>query len=195
MLLGVMSPGPDNILVLRNALHRSRRHGFFTSFGIIFGNMFHIAISFLGLRLILTEFSHVNFWIQSIGGLYLLWLGIDTLRSTKPYDISDVISQSTSNSLAEGFFCNLLNINCFLFYSAFFSQLLPLNYSISFYISLIIQCLVIISGWFLSLSILSTHPLFLPFLLKSKRIIMIIFAIGLFIFGALHLGLSANTLF
>ena len=62
-ILGVMSPGPDFAVVMRNSLVFSRKVGIFTAIGAAFGTLVHISYILLGVGTIIakTEWLFLTF--------------------------------------------------------------------------------------------------------------------------------------
>ena len=71
-LLGAMSPGPDFVVVSKNALGHSRRAGCFTAFGISVGLLLHSAYCVLGLALLISESIWILRGIRFLGASYFI---------------------------------------------------------------------------------------------------------------------------
>jgi threonine/homoserine/homoserine lactone efflux protein len=54
-LLGVMSPGPDFAVVVRNSLIYTRRIGVLTAIGVSLGILVHLAYILLGLEMLFVS--------------------------------------------------------------------------------------------------------------------------------------------
>lgn len=130
-LMLTLVPGPDTALVTRNTVTRGRRAAFFTIFGIILGCAVHAIASSLGLSTILAQSAALYDTIKIIGALYLMWLGIQALRTAwnsqeivvesaeAPPGISNIatpVQAPHARSFREGLFTNLLNPKVSLFY-------------------------------------------------------------------------------
>jgi len=72
--LGLMSPGPDFIMAVRNSLTYSRRVGIFTAIGLGLGVMVHIAYCMAGLALVISQSIMLFNTVKLLGGLYLILL-------------------------------------------------------------------------------------------------------------------------
>jgi RhtB (resistance to homoserine/threonine) family protein len=129
-LLAVISPGPDFIIVTRNSLLYSKRAGLFTTFGIVVGNVWWVAASILGLSYVLAQSVAIFSALKLLGALYLIYLGVRSLRLRKkvPEDAGPETSPSqkpkdltATSAFNMGLWNNLLNAKCALFYSSFFS--------------------------------------------------------------------------
>lgn len=77
----ILVPGPDNALVVRNALRGGPRVGRGTAAGVLTGLVVWAAAAVLGLSALLRA-SHLGYDVlRYAGALYLLWLGVSSLRS------------------------------------------------------------------------------------------------------------------
>lgn len=117
MLLGQFSPGPDMLLLLKNAVNHSLRAGLWTVAGIATGLTVHTTLALTGLAVIFHQ-SPVAARVLSIaGGLYLAWLAFKLLRSVfvpAPDELADgsasgEIGLSGRGAFLQGLITNLLN--------------------------------------------------------------------------------------
>lgn len=77
-----LSPGPDIAYILSQTLKNGQRAGFYTMFGIWLGALVHVLLATFGLSAILATSATAFTIIKWIGAIYLIWLGIQTLRSS-----------------------------------------------------------------------------------------------------------------
>lgn len=74
LLVGAMSPGPSFLVVAKNALGKSRKHGIVTALGTGLGvSLFAILASF-GVTALLKNVPNAFFIFKLVGGGYLLFL-------------------------------------------------------------------------------------------------------------------------
>ncbi|MGF1749601.1 MULTISPECIES: LysE family translocator [Vibrio] len=150
-----MTPGLDTALVIRNTSRGGFQDGAITSLGICLGLFVHATFSALGISVILTQSAELFSLVKGVGALYLIWLGISSLRAlraAKGVPIAETASQGvgTSISLREGFLSNVLNPKTAVFYLAFLPQFINPEYSpfaqsmamasIHFLIAMLWQC-------------------------------------------------------
>jgi threonine/homoserine/homoserine lactone efflux protein len=76
----VVIPGPDMALVARNVLRHGRSAGFATSIGICTGILAWAVAAALGVSAILATSAIAFTGLKVVGGAYLIYLGITTLR-------------------------------------------------------------------------------------------------------------------
>lgn len=122
-----MSPGVDSLLVIRNAARGGLRDGLLTSLGICMGLFAHATVSALGLSVILLGSATLFAAMKLAGAAYLVWLGIQSLRSAwhaRGLSIPEQRSQAVpaAVSLREGLLSNVLNPKPIIFYMAFLPQ-------------------------------------------------------------------------
>lgn len=125
--LVTISPGPDTFLVIRNTLGGGVRGGIATVLGIVSGGTVHALLAALGLTLILVQSAQAFFWVKLAGAVYLVYLGVQSLRqglrpaaSQAPLAAARVTSRS--RAYVEGFVTNALNPKVAVFYFAFLPQ-------------------------------------------------------------------------
>lgn len=125
--LMTMSPGPDTMLVVRNALRGGRRDGLLTVAGICSGLFVHALLSALGVSAVLM-YSATAFTVMKVAGAcYLVWLGIKSLRSAARRAPAAIVdggagTVAASQSFREGLLTNVLNPKVVVFYLALVPQ-------------------------------------------------------------------------
>ena len=130
-LLLIMMPGPDQVLVTRNALSGGRRGGLLTMVGGALGLGVHATAAAVGLSALLLASSTAFTALKIVGVAYLLWLGVQTWRSARrtrfePAEESGPREQQRwSAYLRQGFLSNALNPKVALFFVTFLPQFLP----------------------------------------------------------------------
>ena len=128
-LLAAASPGPDFALVTRQSLQFGRKAGVLTSLGISLGLSIHIIYSTAGLAAAVAHSSDWMMLIRGAGGSYLIFLGIQGLRS-KPRHVEDVALGQTQElsspfrQVSTGFFCNALNPKAPVYFLSLFTVIL-----------------------------------------------------------------------
>jgi RhtB (resistance to homoserine/threonine) family protein len=126
--LMTMSPGPDTMLVVRNALRGGRRDGLLTVAGICSGLFVHALLSALGVSAVLM-YSATAFTVMKVAGAcYLVWLGIQSLRSAAQgapaagANGGGAGAVAAAQSFREGLLTNVLNPKVIVFYLALVPQ-------------------------------------------------------------------------
>ncbi|RYC41156.1 LysE family transporter [Pectobacterium zantedeschiae] len=129
--LGMLSPGPDFFLVIRNAARYPRAAAMMTALGVICGVATHMAYCVAGLAVVITTTPWLFNVLKYAGAAYLIWIGIQALftRGGSKMDVSNLTQQSVSlkKAFLQGYLCNLLNPKATLFFLAMFTQVLNIH--------------------------------------------------------------------
>lgn len=129
-LVLIMMPGPDQALITRNALVGGRSSGLLTMLGGVLGLAVHATAAALGLSALLLTSASAFTALKIIGAVYLLWLGLQMLRSaarsrrSPMADEAVATPQRGSAHLRQGFLSNALNPKVALFFVSFLPQFL-----------------------------------------------------------------------
>lgn len=134
--LGMIYPGPDFVLIVKNSLSYNRKLALFTCLGVIMAIFVHMSYCVAGIAVIITATPWLFNTLRYAGAAYLIWLGIKALltkESTITYISKSTNKQliSTKTAFMQGFLCNLLNPKATLFFLAIFTQVLNANSSLS----------------------------------------------------------------
>jgi threonine/homoserine/homoserine lactone efflux protein len=80
-VLIVLLPGPDTLVVVRNLLRGGRSRAVAAVVGVLTGLVVWVTAASLGLSAVLRA-SHTGYDVlRYVGGAYLLWVGVQSLRS------------------------------------------------------------------------------------------------------------------
>lgn len=129
--LGMISPGPDFFLIVKNAARYQRAAAMMTALGVLSAIAIHMTYCVAGLAVIITTTPWLFMILKYAGAAYLIWIGINSLlaRAGHTLDTGDGSHQRISYKKAfmQGFLCNLLNPKTTLFFLAIFTQVLDIN--------------------------------------------------------------------
>lgn len=124
-----ISPGVDTMIVIKNVILKDRKAGVLAALGICSGLLVHALLSALGLSLILTQSEFLYNMVKIIGALYLIWIGVNTLKdinnntlAVEKNNLKPSRSKLFSNPFQEGLLSNLFNPKAVMFFLAFFPQ-------------------------------------------------------------------------
>lgn len=174
--MALASPGPDFVIAVRNAIVHSRRIGIFTAIGFALGVSIHMIYTLFGLAAIISQSIVLFNLIKYIGAAYLLYIGIQALRSngfdgdTKEFTRPAKTKKMTARrALLSGFITNVLNPKATLFFLAVFSQFITPEtpFSVQFFYAG--TCVVMTGLWFSLVAIVLTNPLIKAKFLKFTK--------------------------
>ena len=119
-----LSPGPDIAFILAQTARNGQRSGFAAMFGIWSGAFLHVLLAAVGLSAILATSAIAFAFVKWVGAAYLVWLGIQALRSDGASYSSDTeIKQSSGIKIfRQGILVSALNPKVAIFFLAFLPQ-------------------------------------------------------------------------
>jgi len=154
LTVGLLSPGPDFFLIVKNSMSGSRARAFATGWGIAAGLTIQVLALSLGLavapRIVLR-------CIQMAGAIVLVWVGLKALLSrSRPQSESTVGAAAGMEAarkrergqaavgFTEGFLCNVTNVKVFVIFVSLFSQVIKPDSPWSWHV--IVPVTVVIHG-------------------------------------------------
>src|SRR5918997_31533 len=123
-LVLIALPGPDQALIMRNALVGGRTAGVRTMLGGASGLSLHAGAAALGVSALLATSATAYAALKIVGIAYLLYLGVKLLRSARRPAEADE-APSAGRPFVQGFVSNALNPKVALFFLTFVPQFLP----------------------------------------------------------------------
>jgi len=187
-LLAVMSPGPDFVMVLKNALQYNRKIAVYTALGISLGIGVHILYSIWGIAYLLQQNHALFTGIKIAGALYLIYMGIRTWQSARENIEVKAMHTPANISIFEaikiGFVTNVLNPKASLFFLSIFSVVIPPD--VPLWVLLIISAMLIVVTflWFAFVSYLFTNPQVVKRYQKIEKYLLLILGLILILLGA-----------
>lgn len=129
--LGMLSPGPDFFMVIKNATRYQRTAAMMTALGVVCGVATHMIYCVAGLAVVITTTPWLFNLLKYAGALYLILLGIQALLSKREskINITDLPQRKIplKSAFIQGYLCNLLNPKATLFFLSVFTQILEVN--------------------------------------------------------------------
>lgn len=122
VLIVVIAPGPDNILAISRGLSQGWAAAAASSAGAGLGILVHALAATLGLALLLQTSAWAFWAVKLVGAAYLVWLGVQALRSRSLISFTPASHQPLSRVFATGLLSNVLNPKPGLFVVAFIPQ-------------------------------------------------------------------------
>ncbi|MGA8118913.1 LysE family translocator [Rouxiella badensis] len=148
--LGMISPGPDFFMVIKNAARYPRMAALMTSLGVVCGVITHMSYCVAGLAVVITKTPWLFDLLKYVGAAYLIWVGLQGLfsRTNSKMNLDGIAPQQVTlgKAFTQGYLCNLLNPKATLFFLAMFTQVLQINSTLSeklLYASIIVGLSVI----------------------------------------------------
>lgn len=155
---GMLSPGPDMMLVLKYGSLNAKRAAWYCVAGIISGLAVHMILGVFGVSLLISSNPMMFNVVRWLGAGYLVYIGIKSLRAGK----SEIcVETGTLNfrprkAYFDGLLCNLLNPKILMFTVAAFSQVIapetPTSDKVMIGLSLFLETAVLWSCFILLLN-------------------------------------------
>jgi threonine/homoserine/homoserine lactone efflux protein len=124
------SPGPDNLMVLGLGMSKGRKQGMVFGLGCALGCLSHTLLAVIGVSAVIAATPSAFTALRVGGGVYLVWLGYNALRSTggqaagKP----GTPPQSLRSLFVKGLLANAINPKVVLFFLSLLPQfVIPAN--------------------------------------------------------------------
>lgn len=121
-LLLVISPGPDNLLAIGRGLSQGKLAAVVSGCSSGAGILFHVLAATFGLTLLIQTSELVFYIVKATGAAYLIWLGINVLRSRSLFSLKSAKKQSLQSIFSTGFLSAALNPKPGMFVLAFVPQ-------------------------------------------------------------------------
>jgi RhtB (resistance to homoserine/threonine) family protein len=161
--LGMVSPGPNFVITIKNSLLHSRRAGMWTAVGVAVGNLVHVVFSLLGIALIVSQSILLFNALKWFGVAYLAYIGLKSLLARRE-DVEelmrsthDVRAMSSSRALCTSFWVSLLNPKVTLFYLVLFTQVVEPGTPILFRTIYGLTAVVLSFVWYALVALVVSH--------------------------------------
>jgi threonine/homoserine/homoserine lactone efflux protein len=124
-------PGPDMILLLQTGARQGKGAALATAIGLAIARGCHVALAALGLAALFKAAPWTFDLVRLAGAAYLLWIGIQCLRSTLVPNLNGADESNTDprwrEAIQRGLLTNLLNPKALLFCSVLLPQFIDPN--------------------------------------------------------------------
>ncbi|MGF6397589.1 threonine/homoserine/homoserine lactone efflux protein [Pseudomonas frederiksbergensis] len=119
-------PGPDMILLLQTGARQGKGAALATALGLGIARGCHVALAALGLAALFKTAPWTFDVVRLVGAAYLLWIGIQCLRTTLLPSLNSAGSTTEKShwreAIRRGLLTNLLNPKALLFCSVLLPQ-------------------------------------------------------------------------
>jgi threonine/homoserine/homoserine lactone efflux protein len=116
-------PGPALLYTAAQTISRGQRAGFMAAAGIHIGCYVHVLAAAFGLSTIFTVVPELYFALKLAGGLYLVYLGIQMIRTrVAAGPVPDLPQKSARRAFADSVLVEVLNPKVAIFFIAFLPQ-------------------------------------------------------------------------
>jgi threonine/homoserine/homoserine lactone efflux protein len=185
--------GPIGVLCIQRSLHNGFKVGLMTGLGAALADGVYGLIPGFGLTAISSLLIRHQFWIQVIGGLYLLYLGIKlVLASPREISAMNNFDKSLLRACGSTFFLTLTNPATILSFVAVFAGLGigTVDTDLGYALILVLGITLGSAAWWLLLSggvAFALHNRVGPTFLRAINWIsgLIIFSFGIFVLRVL----------
>ena len=191
-LLGAMSPGPSMVVVINNAITKSRVNGIIAAIAHGIGIAIYALFAVLGIGLIIQTSSYIFNGLQILSIIFLFYLGFQSLRNTDEIDFEDRSVKSGVTSFAQGFTISILNPKIFVWFVAIYSQFMSIDNNLILNATLVITAGIVDAVWYILLVYLVTSGMVFGLIKKNYRIIEKIIGV-LFIILSIGLGINISV--
>lgn len=123
-MLITASPGPDNLMVLGMGISKGRSRGIAFGLGCALGCLSHTLFAVIGVSAMIAASPAAFTALKVAGGLYLIWLGVNALRSSGGARVEKIQAdeQTLTKLFFKGVFANAINPKVVLFFLSFLPQ-------------------------------------------------------------------------
>lgn len=122
-ILITLSPGPDNMMVLGVGIAKGRARGIAFGLGCALGCLTHTLLAVIGVSALIAASPAAFTALKVVGGLYLIWMGVQALRSRGGARVAAGVPDEPARRLfVKGLLANAINPKVVLFFLSFLPQ-------------------------------------------------------------------------
>ncbi|MCQ2990868.1 LysE family transporter [Pseudomonas tremae] len=183
----IISPGPNFLVITQLSLSQSRTQGVCAGLGVASGSILWALLAATGLGLIFQQVPWLQPALQLLGGTYLAWLGVKSLRnaggSPKPRDIAALGIGGPGRAYRFGLLTNLTNPKALAFYTSVFTTVTTPGMPVWVRVAGVAIIAVLAISWFVLLATLFSIPAVQARYQRMKRVIDIVTGLFMIAFG------------
>lgn len=122
-LVVLLIPGPGVLFVVARSIGQGYRAGLIAVLGLSAGALVHIAAAAAGLSAILLASATAFGVVKTLGAVYLIYLGVATLRSRGATDATTAMPRASKHRVfTDGVLVSVFNPKLAIFFLAFLPQ-------------------------------------------------------------------------
>lgn len=122
--LSIAAPvGPMALLCLRTTLAYGFAPGLMGGLGVAAGDAFYASIAAFGLQAAAVLLTGQSLWLGLLGGLYLVWFGVATMRQPLPQTAAGEGTRQGLRTFVTTFLLTLANPPTVMIFAAMFASL------------------------------------------------------------------------
>src|SRR5579872_6698771 len=160
LTLGIISPGPDFFMILRNSLMYGRKAGLFSALGIATGCLVSFTILICGLKF-LFAYKTIQLLLGIICGIYLIYLGYKSIIS-KPHHHEMQLKHKKNEPMyiyfKNGILTNLLNPKLYTISGAILTFVEQQKPTLMTNVAITVGNALIAFAWFSLTCFFMSHP-------------------------------------
>ena len=127
ILVFVVSPGPGTLAVFGKSMQQGFIAAFFLSFGLILGDITYLVAVILSLDFFSNTIASFMDQVKIVGGMYLIYLGIQSWRSGSFKIKKDISKKSNLTEFVTGYLISMANPKVMVFYIAILPNFINLK--------------------------------------------------------------------
>ena len=191
--IGAMSPGPSLGVVIRNTISGGRIQGVLTGIGHALGIGLYSACAIFGIAALLNRHPNAIRAIEILGGLYLIWLGCQSVRFAGESTRKDDNEPRKHQGFLDGLAISGLNPKIAVFFLALLGPLIPIDASTAERFGVAMMAMLIDGGWYVTFALLLVRTGAKDWLsAQGKQVDLllgtILFALGTWLLTSVSLG-------
>lgn len=133
----VVLPGPDTMVLLRSIVRDGRPRAVWTALGGLTGLVIWVSVAALGLSAVVQASELGYLALRVVGGMYLLWLGVQSLRRRPQQATALVVADATAQravgrgrAYLTGLLTDVLNPKVGAFFVSFLPAFVPVGHAV-----------------------------------------------------------------
>lgn len=125
-LIAAASPGPNFFMTTANTMEYGKKAGIMTALGVALGVTIWLFVCGLGLGVLISKFTWLNFILQISASIFLFYIGFKILKNCNKIisQTSNIDKKDSVSFFTKGFIGTVLNGGVGVFYGAIFAKVI-----------------------------------------------------------------------